>query len=112
MCVTRIAFSLSSCLHPAPTHCVASVLVSSPMNIARLIRKWPHPELLLADLPQPGEAARLDREEEDDQGANDHQLNVFDGCSANRHTEGVGQAAQHDRQTPDQGGAEKRTDQA
>src|SRR5438552_9044701 len=32
----------------------------------RSVRKWPHPQLLLADRPQPREAMRLDDEEEDE----------------------------------------------
>src|SRR5262249_32247590 len=45
-------------------------------SFARLVRKWPHPQLLLGDLPQPREAMRLHDQEEDDQRANDDVLQV------------------------------------
>ena len=40
------------------------------------VRERPQPQLLLADLPQPGEAVRLDDQKEDDQPAEHHQLEV------------------------------------
>ena len=42
--------------------------------------KRPHPQFLLRDLPQPREAVRLDDQEEDDQRADDHELQVLDGA--------------------------------
>src|SRR5688572_19663433 len=43
------------------------------------VRKRPHPEFLLADLPQPREAVRLDDQEENDQHADHHELEMLDG---------------------------------
>src|SRR5215470_5176425 len=79
-CVTRIApssrngFAPENCFHPSvPLHRAGACLQP---DIARSVRKWPHPQLLLADLPQAGKAARLDCQEEDDQGADHYQLDV------------------------------------
>src|SRR5579871_6846391 len=116
MCVTRIASSsrivstreiVSTRFSP-----FAAPGASLHLDIARLVREWPHPQLLLANLPQPGKTVRLDRQEKDDQGADDHQLDVFGGCGANRYTQRIGQAPQHDGQAPDQGRPEKRAGQA
>src|SRR5262245_32402798 len=68
-----------------PARCTGPACLQS--DIARSIWKWPHPQLLLADLPQAGEAVWLDREEEDDQGADHHQLNVLHGGGADGHAE-------------------------
>jgi len=40
------------------------------------MRERPQPQLFLRDLPDPREAVRLDDQEEDDQAAEDHQLDV------------------------------------
>src|SRR5216683_8153646 len=91
MCVARIASSLC-CFHPArhlpppvydadALHRVGNCFVAK--DIAPLIREWPHPQLLLSNLPQPGEPVRLDHQEEYDQRANDHELQVFDSRGAN-----------------------------
>src|SRR3546814_1696146 len=40
------------------------------------VRERPAPELLLADMPEPGEAGRLDDQEEDDQRTEDHELDM------------------------------------
>ena len=40
------------------------------------MRERPQPQLLLADLPQPGEAVRLDDQEENDEPAEYHELEV------------------------------------
>src|SRR5436305_11663041 len=47
-------------------------------SFARLIGERPHPQLLLADLPQAREPVRLDDQEEDDERAHDHELQLFD----------------------------------
>src|SRR5215212_11600927 len=48
-------------------------------SFARLIRERPHPEFLLADLPQPREAVRLDDQAEDNQRSDDHKLQLLHG---------------------------------
>src|SRR5271165_7065126 len=40
------------------------------------MRERPEPQLLLADRPQPRQAVRLDDQEEDDQRAEDHRLQI------------------------------------
>src|ERR1700676_1297844 len=90
MCVRRIASS--SCFHPAPAAEASGISSRSPAlgagsrickDFAPLIGEWPHPQLLFSDLPQPGEAARLDGEEEDDEGTDNHELQVLDRRRAN-----------------------------
>src|SRR5215471_19730398 len=103
MCATRIASSsnvsvrpCSRAMRPAPKisafwECPSPARFAAPAllvtDIALLIREWPHPQLLLSDLPQPRKAARLDREEKDNEGPDDHELKVLDGRGANRHTD-------------------------
>src|SRR3982074_588462 len=65
-------------------------------NAGRLRRKFalllgerPDPEILLADLPQPGEARRLRDQAENDQRAHDHELQMLDGRGAARGAEGL-----------------------
>ena len=41
------------------------------------VRERPQPELLLGDLPEPREPVRLDDQEEDDEPAEDHQLDLL-----------------------------------
>ena len=43
------------------------------------MRERPQPQLLLAGRPQPRQAVRLDDQEEDDQRAEDHELEVRGG---------------------------------
>src|ERR1700730_12486318 len=100
MCVARIASSLS-CFHPpAPPlpdydftpeelrplgissfsdalHRAGNCFPAE--DIARLIGEWPHPQFLLSDLPQAGEATPLRRPKEEDQGADDHEMKVVRG---------------------------------
>src|SRR5438477_10407153 len=42
-----------------------------------LVRERPQAQLFLGDLPQPGEAVRLHDQEEDDERAEDHQLDLL-----------------------------------
>ena len=44
------------------------------------MREWPEAELFLADLPQAREAVWLGDQEEDDHGAEDHELEVLAQC--------------------------------
>jgi hypothetical protein len=52
------------------------VLLSGMQRSMDSVRERPQAQLLLADLPQPGQAVRLDDQEEDDQAAEDDQLEV------------------------------------
>src|SRR5215467_2792441 len=72
----------------------------------------PHSELLFGELPQPRQSVRLDDQEEDDEGTNDHELQVFDGGRVDRDAEGLGSSAQKHRQSPDEGCTHERSNQA
>src|ERR1700716_4633230 len=78
-------------------------------KFALLIGERPDPELLLADLTQPGEARRLRGQDENDQRAHDHELQMLDGRGADREAEEIRRRPQHDRQAPDEDRPEKRT---
>src|SRR5690606_32562919 len=43
----------------------------------------PHPQFLLADLPEPRQPKRLYDQEKDDERSDHHELDVFDGRSVN-----------------------------
>src|SRR5712671_8117561 len=131
MCVARIDFLLGCLLpgqhrvlrvHDLTSKGTALLGISPRLRRVRLmghcsdcalsVGEWPDPQLLFSYLPQPGQPGWLDGQEEDDQGADNHELQMLDGRSANRHPQGVRQSAQQDRQPPDQGRPEKRADQA
>src|SRR6266496_5877712 len=62
------------------------------------VRERPHPEFLLANLPQPREAVRLDDQEENDEDTDHHELEMLDGRGVDRKLEVFGCDAHHDRQ--------------
>src|ERR1041385_6225867 len=55
--------------HPAPRDAAGG----NWSYFASLIRKRPHPQFLLSDLPQPRQPGRLDDQEEQDQRADHHE---------------------------------------
>src|SRR6185369_8199198 len=71
------------------------------------MRERPQARLLLADRPQPREAARLDDEEEDDQRAEDHGFDVRDGRGRDGDAQPPGQLVEEDRQQGDERRAEE-----
>src|SRR5882762_10126128 len=71
-------------------------------KFALLIGERPDPELLLADLPQPGEARRLGDQEENDQRSDDHELQMLDGRGADREAEEFRRRPEHHRQAPEE----------
>src|SRR5690242_20233371 len=82
---------------------IARVLFISPIllrkegaSIAPSMRERPQAQLLLANLPQPGQPVRLDDQEEDDQPAEDDQLQVGEGGVRELHPEDVRQPARGD----------------
>src|SRR5438552_11627881 len=79
---------------------------------SRSMGEWPEPRLLLRDLPEPRQAARLDDQEEDDQSAEHHQLDLL----LERHREpephGVRHIREDDRHQHDERGAEERAEDA
>src|SRR5262245_4355093 len=76
------------------------------------IRKRPHPQFLLPDLPKPCQASRFGNQEENDQSTNDHESQVLNCRGIKRHAEELRGKAQDDRQSPDEGSAEERAHQA
>src|SRR6059036_947105 len=83
-------------------------------SIALSMRERPQTQLLLGDLPEPGQALRLDDQEEDDQYAEDDGLQVrHDGVRDLDAEELVDPARgeiEKDGEQRDEGGAEKRTE--
>src|SRR6266496_5890271 len=84
--------------------------------IAASMGERPQPELFLADLPEPGEAVRLDGEEEDDERAEDDHLEVRHEPRGQRDAEHaferVHDAVEEDRQQRDEGGTHERSENA
>src|SRR5688500_11448584 len=78
------------------------------------VRERPEPQLLLGDLPEPGEAVGLDNQDKDDQAAEDHQLEVGHQSMRDLDVEGMGGPAggdvEHDRKQGDERGAEERAE--
>src|SRR5438477_7856536 len=98
----------ASVMASAPIHMPRVLIVSS----SRSVREGPQPQFFLADLPEPREAVRLHDQEEDDQRAEHHQLDLLlqgDRQSQPQVVRGVGQ---EDRDQHDEGGAEERAQDA
>src|SRR5271165_6421712 len=78
---------------------------------AASMREWPEAKLFLADLPQAGQAARLDDQEEDDQRTEHDHLDIRHQSgrqgSAQQALERPGCAIEKDRQERNEGSAEK-----
>src|SRR5258708_21863144 len=83
-----------------------------PATAGCLIRKRPQPELLLADLPEPRQPPRLDDQEEDDEAAEDHGLQVAHGVDGDLEAEHARRVVEEDRQQHDEAGAEERAQYA
>src|SRR4051794_1064302 len=88
------------------------VSFSSPPSIG----ERPDQELLLADLPEPREAARFDDQEKNDERAYDDEAKMLDGVSADRNAERRKDCRQHDSENDghdeDERRAEERADEA
>src|SRR5215467_2356791 len=80
-------------------------------DCASLIWERPHPQFLLGNLPQPREASWFRDQEEHDQRADDHELDVLNCCRVNWDAKLRRKIAKRDRHNEDQGGAEKRAGQ-
>src|SRR4051812_28352000 len=77
-----------------------------------LVRKWPQPKLLLADLPQASQPVRLHDEKEDDEAAEDHALDLLLQRYRHRPAGQVRHVGEKDRHQHDERRAEKRAEQA
>src|ERR1700693_4254197 len=78
-----------------------------------LVRERPESKLLLSDLPEAREPERLDGQEENDQGAKDHQLEVRSQALAGAAgEEGVRRHVQADRQQHDERRAQEGAEHA
>src|SRR5215510_3325287 len=87
-------------------------IVLSFMNPSRLVRKRPKTKLFLRDLPEPREAVRLRDQEEDDETAEDHQLDLLLQGHRQSEAHGVRHIREEDRHHHDEGGAEERPQDA
>src|SRR3954464_894727 len=102
---SRIAFSLFIPAASPPTlHCapLAWAARAGEARIARIfahsIRERPHPQFLLADLPQASEPVRLDDQKENNQRADDDVLQVLHRCGLQRQPDRRRNRADRDRQ--------------
>src|SRR5580765_269934 len=80
------------------SRCLMSVLLSSRTSV----REWPDPEVVQDVPPQAVEALQLHEQEEDDQGAEEHDTEirneVEDGPGVEEHSpEALHEASDHDR---------------
>src|SRR6266403_3934735 len=74
----------------------------------RSMGKRPQSQLLLRDLPEPRQPARLDDQEDDDQAAEDHQLDLLLEGDGQPEPDRVRRVAEEERHQHDEGGAEER----
>src|SRR5262249_23394492 len=87
---------------------MASMRALMVASLTALMRKRPQPELLLRDLPESREAARLDDQEEDDQPAKDHQLDLLLEGHRQLEPHRVWDPCEEDRDEDDEAGTQKR----
>src|SRR5262245_19128891 len=85
---------------------------SNWVYFAPSVRKRPHPQFLLANLPQAGKACRLGNKEEYDQGTCNHERQMFNRCGVQRQTKLGRHETQNNRQDVDQRRPEKGAQQA
>src|SRR5260221_615220 len=76
------------------------------------MRKRPEPQLLLSDLPEPRQAARLDDEEKHDKPAEDHVLEIGQHVDRYGKSEPQSGAIEEKRRQDEKGGAEERAEDA
>src|SRR5438105_7885284 len=74
------------------------------------VRKRPQAQLLLADLPEAREPVRLHDQEEEDEPAEHHQLDLFLQRDRQQEPHRVGRVGEEDRDEHDEGGAEERAE--
>src|SRR5262245_65343699 len=80
--------------------------------LLRSVRKRPQPQLLLGDLPQSREPQGLDDQEEDDEPAEHHQLDLLLERDRQVEADGVRRVGQEDRHQHDEAGAEEGAEHA
>src|SRR6266850_7805896 len=78
----------------------------------RSMRKRPQSQLLFRDLPEPRQSSRLDDQEDDDQSAEHHQLDLLLQRDREYEADDVGRIAQDDRDQHDECRAEERAQDA
>src|SRR5437879_961754 len=78
----------------------------------RSVGKRPQSQLLFRDLPEPRQTARLHDQEEDDQSAEDHQLDLLLEGDGQPEPDRVRRVREDDRHQHDEGGAEERAQDA
>src|SRR3982751_5740983 len=74
--------------------------MSNPL-LLWLMRERPQTQLFLSDGPEAGQAVRLDDQEEHDQRAEDHDLEVRNGGGGKRNAHRRGKLVQHQRKDHD-----------
>src|SRR5215469_7592982 len=74
--------------------------------------EWPKPQLLFTDHPQPRQTVRLDDQKENDQGAEDHRLQITHKVDRYRKTGEAWRVVEKDWQEHDEGSAEERAQDA
>src|SRR4029078_11755903 len=79
--------------------------------LAPSVRKRPHPQFLLGNLPQPGKAGRLRNQEKHDQSAHDHKCDVLNGRRMQGETEFGRHETKDNGQDVDTGRAKERAEQ-
>src|SRR5690349_21604242 len=101
-----IGASSTGCLTPSSAVRRVEIMRAAGASM----REWPEAELFLADLPQAREAVRLGDQEEDDHGAEDHELEVLAQGRVDRHAECGRHLVQQDRHDRDEGCTQEAAD--
>src|SRR5262245_4155467 len=74
------AFVSSGLRQPPKTSRLNTAVRKVRAEYAPSVREGPHPKFLFCDLPEPRQAVRLDNKEENDEGADNHELQMLDCC--------------------------------
>src|SRR5262249_61208697 len=102
-----------------PTSDFLTFIPVSPLSAGRLsartmcsVRERPEPQLLLRDLPEPRQSVRLDHEEENDQAAEHHELDLLLQRHRQYEPDHVRHVGEEDRDQDDEGGPEEAPEDA
>src|SRR5262245_17710796 len=106
--VPAIGQAMSAAISTGINHFLLFMLSSSQLSM----RKRPQAKLFLRDLPQSREPVRLHDQEEDDERAEDHQLELFLQRHRQLEADRVGHVGEEDRHEQDEAGAEERAQHA
>src|SRR5262245_30943856 len=91
---------------------IANVRPVMSTSSLSFVRKRPHPQLVIGELPHAGQAMGLDDQEQDDEGTEDHQLDLLEQADGQPEPDQMRRIGQEDGHQHDEGGAQEGAEDA